>query len=70
MTVEEVVAIKEKMSLETIGMSTNQLHNYHAEGAIAMHKIINEIRAEHRNPPDVQEPLHQQSIPSMVEFIK
>ena len=46
MTVEEVRAIREKISLETVGMTTDELHAYFAKGAVKMEKRIAEIRKE------------------------
>jgi len=43
-TVEEVRAIKEKKSLETTGMTGEELSAYYAKGATEMQKLIDEIR--------------------------
>ena len=44
MTVDEVRAIREKTSLETIGMTTEELNQYFAQGAADIERRIAEIR--------------------------
>ena len=44
MTVDEVRAIREKMSLETIGMTSEELHQYFTQGAADIKQRIEEIR--------------------------
>ena len=44
MTVEEVRAIRERLSLETAGMSVNELNSYISVGANEMQKKIDEAR--------------------------
>jgi len=46
MTVEEVRAIREIISLEAAGMTTDELHAYFAKGAAKMEERIAEIRKE------------------------
>jgi len=45
MTVDEVRAIKEKMSLETAGMSVSELHSFYSNGATEIQRKIDAIRA-------------------------
>ena len=44
MTVDEVRAIREKKSLETVGMSVSELNAYYSKGANEVQKRIDEIR--------------------------
>jgi len=44
MTVDEVRSIKERKSLETIGMSVSELNSYYSLGAIEVQKKIDEVR--------------------------
>ena len=44
MTVDEVRAIREKKSLETVGMSVSELNAYYSKGANEMQKRIDAIR--------------------------
>ena len=44
MTVDEIRAIREKTSLETIGMTTEELRLYFAQGATDIERRIAEIR--------------------------
>ena len=46
MTVAEVRAIREKQSLETIGMTKEELQAYFAKGAGEIQKMVDEIRKE------------------------
>jgi hypothetical protein len=46
MTVAEVRVIREKQSLETVGMTTEELRAYFAKGANEVQKMIDEIRRE------------------------
>jgi hypothetical protein len=46
MNIDEVRAIKEKMSLETAGMSVSELHSYYSKGAAGIQKRIDALRAE------------------------
>jgi hypothetical protein len=48
MTIEEVIKIKEKMSLETAGMSVNELHAYYSTGAAKIQKMIDLQRTGNR----------------------
>jgi len=47
MTVDEVRAIREKKSLETIGMTTEELNKYFDKGANEIQEMINEIQIPH-----------------------
>ena len=49
MILDEIRAIREKQSLETIGMTTEQLHAYFSKGADALEKMMKEIRQEKSN---------------------
>ena len=49
MTVDEVRAIREKKSLETIEMTTKELNAYFNNGAEAIKKMIEEVRLENSN---------------------
>ena len=44
MTINEVRAIKKKISLETIGMTTEELHQYFAQEAADIERRIVDIR--------------------------
>jgi len=46
MTVDEVRHIKEKISLETAGMSVSELNSYYAVGAGEIQKKIDAIRKQ------------------------
>jgi len=46
MTIEEVRAIKEAMSLETVGMGANELHEFYSRGAAEIQARIDALRAE------------------------
>jgi len=46
MSIEEIRTIKEKMSLEAVGMNANELHSYYSKGAREIQKMINEVRSE------------------------
>ena len=47
MTIDEIREIKEKMSLETVGMNTDELRSYYSKGANKIQKMIDKIRAGH-----------------------
>jgi len=42
--IDEIRAIKERMSLETCNMNSNELNAYYKKGAIEMQKRIDDIR--------------------------
>ena len=44
MFIDELRVIREKRSLETLGMTTEQLNFYYKKGADEMMKIIEEMR--------------------------
>jgi len=44
MTINEVRAIRERTSLETIGMNTEELRRYFAQGATDIERQIADIR--------------------------
>ena len=44
MTLDEIRTIREKQSLETIGMTSEQLHTYFSKGADCLEKMIEEKR--------------------------
>jgi pyruvate dehydrogenase complex dehydrogenase (E1) component len=44
MTLDEVRKIREEMSLETAGMTADELHDYCSEGATKAEQYISEIR--------------------------
>lgn len=44
MTVNEVREIRERQSLETAGMSTDELHEYYSVGAFEMQILIGRMR--------------------------
>ena len=46
MTVKEVREIRERQSLETAGMSVDELKAYYGKGAAEMQKRIDALRAE------------------------
>jgi len=46
MTINEVRAIREKTSIETIGMNTEELRKYFAQGATDIERRIANIRKE------------------------
>ena len=46
MTVDEVRAIREKKSLETIGMTTEELSSYFSKGASEIQRMVDKIRKE------------------------
>ena len=46
MTVDEVRAIREKKSLETVGMSVSELNAYYSKGATKAQQMIDEIRKQ------------------------
>ena len=45
MTVDEVIEIKQAMSLETANMSVSEMQSYYSQGAQAIQRRIDEIRA-------------------------
>ena len=65
MTVDEIRAIREKTSLETIGMNTEELHLYFAQGARDIERRIVEIRKEKgvaiypQSDDNASEPVHK-----------
>jgi hypothetical protein len=46
MTITEVRAIRERQSLETVGLTTEDLRAYFAEGAGEIQRMIDETRKE------------------------
>ena len=44
MTITEVRAIRERQSLETVGMTADELRAYFAKGASEAQRMIDEIR--------------------------
>ena len=46
MTVKEVREIRERQSLETIGMTVEELNTYYGKGAAEIQKRIDALRAE------------------------
>jgi len=49
MTVKEVKAIKEKMSLETTGMTGQDLSAYYSQGAKEIQKMVEYRRKQNRS---------------------
>jgi hypothetical protein len=46
MTIAEVRAVREKQSIETVGLTTEGLRAYFADGANEIQKMIDEVRRE------------------------
>ena len=59
MTVDMVREIREKTSLETCGMSADELHVYFLEGASRIEKRIAEIRKE----KNIEHVLERKTVP-------
>jgi uncharacterized hydantoinase/oxoprolinase family protein len=55
MTVAEVREIREKQSLETIGLNTEELHDYFAKGASKIQFIIDEMRKNGKVKPKLDD---------------
>ena len=49
MPIEDMIAIKHRMSLVTAGMTVEQLHEFHSKGADAMRKLMDKIRADNQS---------------------
>lgn len=46
MTIDDVIKIKETMSLETVGMSVSELHSFYSQGAKEIQEKIDGVRAK------------------------
>ena len=48
MTIDEVITIKENMSLQTVGMSVSEKTTFYSAGAKEVQKKIDEIREKNK----------------------
>jgi len=70
MTLDEVQCIKEQMSLETIGMSVDELNAYHSKGASEMQKRIEAIRNQQGTPLTIIRPEPKQNDPVQYTIVR